>query len=70
MADEFSTAHRCPIRREVGATDGTLIRVITPPRLAKAAYNTRKCFYGVTLMAVSDARMRFTWCRSGVPAAA
>jgi len=59
--------HSCPIAGVVGALDGTLIRILTPPRAVKIAFNTRKCFYGVTLMAVCDANKRFLWCRSGVP---
>lgn len=37
MTDKFSTVHGCAVRGVVGVIDGTLIRVITPPRLARTA---------------------------------
>jgi len=67
LADDWLEIHACPIAGVVGALDGTLIRILTPPRAVKVAFNTRKCFYGVTLMATCDAKKRFLWCRSGVP---
>jgi len=67
LADEWLELHSCPIVGVVGALDGTLIRILTPPRAVKTAFNTRKCFYGVSLMAICDAKKRFLWCRSGVP---
>lgn len=67
MAAEFASIHGCPTRGVAGVIDGSLIRISTPPRIVKLVYNTRKCFYGVTLLAMCDAQKRFIWCRSGVP---
>eukprot|EP00170_Pyropia_yezoensis_P002571 contig_10795_g2575 len=50
----------------VGVIDGTLIRINTPPAAYKLGFNTRKCFYGVMLLAMVDAQKRFSWTRSGL----
>jgi len=36
----------------------------------KLAFNTRKCFYGMALLSICDARKRITWCRVGAPGSA
>jgi len=67
LADDWLEIHACLIAGVVGALDGTLIQILTPPRVVKIAFNTRKCCNGVTLMAICDAKKRFLWWRSGVP---
>ena len=59
LADNWLDIYAFPIPGIVGALDGTLICILTPPRAVKIAFNTRKCFYGVTLMAICDAKKRF-----------
>jgi len=58
-AADFVSRLECRIAGVVGVIYGTLIRVQTPPAAWKAAYNTRKCFYGVLLLGIFDARKRF-----------
>lgn len=59
MAEEFASVHGCPIRGVAGDIDSALIRISTPPRLVKLPCSTRMCFYGVTLLAICDAREQF-----------
>ena len=47
--------------------NGALIPIQTPPARLKAAYSSRTCFYALTMLAISDARKKFLWIRSGLP---
>jgi len=47
------------IARVATVLDGTLIPIRTPPAAWRLAFNTRKCFYGVLLLRMVDARKRF-----------
>jgi len=49
----------------VAVLDGTLIPIRTPPAAWRLAFYTRKCFYGVLLLGMVDARKRFLWVRTG-----
>ena len=49
----------------VAVVDGTLIPIRTPPAAWRLAFNTRKCFYGVLLLGIVDARKRFLWVQTG-----
>lgn len=66
VAARFESRLNCKIRRVAGVIDGCLILIRTPPARYKTAFNTRKCFYGVILLAIVDADKRFIMTRSGV----
>jgi len=50
----------------VAVLNGTLIPMRTPPAAWRLAFNTRKCFYGLLLLGIVDARKRFLWVRTGL----
>jgi len=60
-AADFVSRLGCCLAGVVGVIDGSLIRIRTPPAVWRVAYNTRKCFYGVLLLAVVDSHKRFLW---------
>lgn len=66
VAERFESRLGCKIRRVAGVIDGCLIPIRTPPAKYKTAFNTRKCFYGVILIAIVDADKRFMMTRSGL----
>lgn len=63
VAERFESRLECRIRKVAGAVDGGLVPIRTPPAKFKAAFNTRKCFYGVILFAIVDAAKRFLMTR-------
>ncbi|VEN41477.1 unnamed protein product, partial [Callosobruchus maculatus] len=54
------------IREVVGAIDGTYI-AIKAPKENPESYINRKCFYGITLQAISDNKRKFIDCFVGYP---
>lgn len=66
VARRFETRLDCRIRKVAGVIDGCLIPIRTPPAKFKAAFNTRKCFHGVILLAIVDADKRIMMTRSGL----
>jgi len=66
-AVKFANLIGCLFRKDTGVTDGTLIPIRTPPARMKMTYNCRKCFYALSLLAITDSRKRFLWTRSGFP---
>lgn len=66
VAQGFVRNLECRIQRVAGVIDGCLIPTSTPPAKYKAAFNTRRCFYGVNLLAIVDSKKRFLWTRGGL----
>lgn len=66
VAQGFVRNLECRIQRVAGVIDGCLIPISTPPAKYKAAFNTRKCFYGVNLLAIVDSKKRCLWNRGGL----
>jgi len=67
VAVDFVNLLGCLFRKVTGALDGTLIPMRTHPARMKESYNCRKCFYALSLLAISDIRKRFLWTRLGLP---
>lgn len=65
-ASDFVVHFGARIAGVVGVTNGTLIRINSPPAAYKLGFNTRKCFYRVMLLAMVDAQKRFIGTRSGL----
>lgn len=63
VAQGFIDNLDCRIQKVAGVIDDCLIRISTPPTKHKAAFNTRKCFYGMNLLSIVDSEKRFVWTR-------
>jgi len=67
VAVDFVNLLGCLFKKVTGVLDGTLIPTRTRPARMKESYTCLKCFYALSLLAISDSRKRFLWTRSGFP---